>query len=145
MKQDRTGRVRWSAVLGWLAKQRWAPVNSYGQCIGLTLWRLGRHKLELWWAPSNFSTPEHIHEHSDGEFFVIYGSGRKIWRRISMPGRNYVEGYDIADRKYWKWFSVRAGTPHAFSCGRTPMVWLCSETWKPGTKVTSVAEDFILS
>lgn len=125
----------------WLSRQWWAPINSYGPCVGLTLWRLGRHKLELWRAPSWYAPPTHSHSTVDGEFFVLYGQGREIWKRTELC----VVGYNITGRKYWKWYTVRAGDQHSFSRGTTCMIWLCWETWKPGVKVTSVAEDFVLA
>lgn len=130
-------------MIQWLSKQRWAPVNCYGPCVGLTLYKLGRHKLELWYAPATYSPPMHSHNNSDGEFFVLYGKGRAIWK---YPlGDCIARAYNISDRTYWKWWSVRAYEQHGFSKGATCMIWLCWEKWKPGTKVTSVAEDFVLA
>lgn len=127
-------------------------IARYGPCIGITLFRFFRWKVELWYSPANYSTPEHTHENSDGEFLILYGSGRKIYRK---PFTNSFredwcrcvtkQEYELTGRKYFKWFSVRAGTPHGFSCGATPMIWLCLEKWKPGKKVTSVATDFKLT
>lgn len=121
----------------------------YGPCIGLTVFRWFRWKLELWFAPAAYSPPEHTHEKSDGEFFVLFGRGRKIYRKADVPGYGGLvttkQEYELTGRTYFKWFSVRAGTPHGFSEGKTPMIWFCFETWKRGVKPTSVAEDFKLT
>ncbi len=116
-------------------------INRYGPCVGLTLFQVGRYKLELWVSPSDYSPPEHSHGNSDGEFFVLYGRDRCIWKRT---GGNKIS-YNITGRNYWKWFSVRAGEVHKFETGGTPMIWLCWEKWKPGVKVTSVADDLTLA
>lgn len=127
-------------------------IARYGPCICITIFRWFRWKLELCFSPADYSPPEHTHEESDGEFFVLYGRGREIWRitkdycspfpHVWYPVR---QQYNLTGRKYFKWFSVRAGTPHGFSKGATPMIWLCWEKWKVGTKVSSVVNDFKLT
>ena len=107
-------------------------------CRGITLFRFGRRKLELWFVPADYACVEHTHKDSDGEFFVVYGKGRDIWRRIGAES----QCYDITNRNYFKWLTVRANVVHGFSPGATPMVFLCWETYRKGVKVTSPAIDF---
>lgn len=124
-----------------LSKFWFVPVNVYGHAFGITLWKIGRTQVELWWAASDYSPPKHIHEFHDGEFMVLYGGKRYIWRRFE----NGVENGYVLDGKFkWKWFSVRANTLHGFSKGETPMIWIVIEKWKEGSPVTSVAEDLKL-
>lgn len=135
-------------MIKWLSKQPWAPINSYGPCIGLTLWKWGRTKVELWWAPADYSPPEHTHDDVDGEFFVLYGKNRIIYRVVPCFGKWELldkQAYNLTGRKYFKWFSVRAGTPHAFEKGDSCMIWIVVEKWLPGRKVGSVATDFHLT
>lgn len=137
-------------MLRWLASQWWIPINTVGPCIGLTVFRWFRWKVELWYAPADYSTPEHTHEDSDGEFLVLHGRGRWIWRRPQLPWEDAPEvlmrqAYRLKGGFRWKWLTVKAGTPHGFERGETPMIWLCVEHWKPGVKVTSVATDFVLT
>ncbi len=124
----------------------------YGPCIGITLWRWGRFKVELWWAPADYATPEHTHENSDGEFLILFSRTRFIYRRMvdsisTVDGRTHyrTEGYVVNVPPWRRTLSVRAGTPHAFHKGSSPMIWLCFERWKEGVPVTSVAEDFRLT
>lgn len=69
------------------------------------------------------------------------------WRRGIIgyelgPGDSY-----LANVPPWrlKTLSVRAGVPHAFRKGDSPMVWICFEKWLKGVPVTSVAEDLVLT
>lgn len=134
--------IRMAKLIDWLACKWWTPLNRYGPCTGLTLFKLGRFKAELWHAPADFTPPEHTHECSDGEFTILYSKNRRIYRRIG----NTVNAYIANTPEAWgKFLSVRAGTPHAFGKGDSCMVWICFEKWKHGTRVTSVAEDFHLT
>ena len=92
-------------------------------------------------SPKEYATPEHAHDLSDGEFLVLYGKKRTIWRVVD----GIVESYQLTGKFKWKWFTVRAGTPHGFSCGESLMVWIVTERWAMGSPVTSVAKDFRLT
>lgn len=114
----------------------------YGPCSGLTLFRWGRRKVELWYAPADYSPPPHSHNDSDGEFTVLWSRNRRIWRNVG--GR--VDSYIATTPGVWgKFLSVRAGTVHAFERGDSCMVWIVFETWRKGVKVGSVADDFHLA
>lgn len=114
-------------------------LTRYGPCWGLTLWRWGRRKVELWYAPANYETPEHRHDLSDSEFTILWARDRVIYRVID----GMVQSYRANTPGVWgRWLSVRAGTPHAFKAGATFMLWLVVQRWREGVKVTSVAEDF---
>lgn len=114
-------------------------IARYGPCWGLTLWRWGRRKVELWYAPADYATPEHTHEDSDSEFLILWARNRVIYRVVNCM----IESYVAHTPGVWgKWLSVRAGTPHAFKTGTSCLIWISSQTWKPGVTVTSVAEDF---
>lgn len=131
--------------------KRLNPLSRYERCWCLTLYRVGRYKAELCYAPADYEPREHVHKNSDGEFWVLYGKNRYIYRKVLYDGPGVSgpiwaeEGYNIDSRSYWKLLSVRARTPHAFLKGDSPMIWICFEKWKPGTKVTSVAEDLVLT
>lgn len=128
-------------------------INRKDSCWGITLFRWFRWKLELWLVPSDYACVEHTHKDSDGEFFVLYGQEREIYRRIlttksndyslEFPRYYYTtQQYNISTRKYFKWLTVRANTPHGFSRGQSPMVFLCFQTYRKGCRVTSPAIDF---
>ncbi len=117
-------------------------IARYGPCWGITLFRWFRWKLELWYAPAWFATPEHTHENSDGEFTILWSRYRRIYRKVHDRTDDYIAMHPYC---WGKWLSVRAGTPHAFESGDSCMIWLCWQTWKKGVKVTSPADDFVLS
>lgn len=117
-------------------------IARVGPCIGLTLFRWFRFKVELWFAPASYCVPEHTHNDSSSEFYILYSKNRYIYRRIGTR----IESYITRMPGIWeRCLSVRAGTPHGFTRGKTCMIWLVFETWKKGAKVTSVAEDFHLT
>lgn len=117
-------------------------IARYGPCVGVTLFRLFRWKLELWFAPADYATPEHTHENSDGEFTILWAKNRMIWKRVD----GVMKAYRAHVPSCWgKFLTVRAGEVHAFGEGATFMLWLCWQTWKKGVKVTSPAEDFVLT
>lgn len=112
-------------------------ITRYKSCFGITVWKWNKFKIELWYAPANFSVEGHTHANSDGEFFVIYGFNRKIWKI-----KNGQElSYNISDRPYWNRLTVRHNEQHGFNRGSTPMIWLCFETWLNNVEPSSVAKD----
>lgn len=123
-------------------------------CRGVTLFRWFRWKLELWYVPADYECSEHTHKNSDGEFFVVCGKNREIYRKEMQEASHWpynewkeyceLQQYNISSRKFWKWLTVKANTPHGFSSGSTPMVFLCWEKYRKGVKVTSPAIDFNL-
>lgn len=134
------------------------PISWYGPCWCLTVFRWGRRKVELCYAPADYETPEHVHPNSDGEFLILWARNRIIYRKTKLIQDGFLpdkalmltigerDSY-LANVPPWrlKTLSVRAGVPHAFRKGDGPMIWICFEKWKPGTKVTSVAEDLVLT
>lgn len=117
----------------------WGLVQRVGPCWGVTLFRWGRRKLELWLAPADYAVAEHTHEDSDSEITILYAKPRRIYRRVG----DRVDEYVASSRKYFgRWFSVRAGVPHAFDKGESRMLFLNWQTYLPGRRVTSVATDF---
>ncbi len=116
-------------------------IARYGPCIGITLFRFRRWKIELWFAPADYATPEHSHDDSSSEFTILWARNRRIYRRIG----DRVDAYIAETPKMWgKFLSVRTGVVHAFEKGDSAMIWLAFETWKKGVKVSSVADDFHL-
>ena len=133
-----------NALITWLASKCWAPINAYGPCFSVTLWRWRRKKLELWYAPADFSPEEHTHDDVSGEFTILYSKNREIYRKVPKEdGTLEKQSYIANTPEVWgKWLSVRDGTIHKFEKGDSCMIWLVWETWKQGRPVASVATDF---
>lgn len=121
-------------------------IARYGPCVGITLFRWRRWKVELWYAPANYATPEHSHNESHGEFTILWARNRRIYRKVKTPQGERVDEYIASTPRFWgKFLSVPMGVVHAFEKGDSCMVWICVETWKRGVTVTSVATDFHLA
>ncbi len=137
--------------------KRFNPVATYGPCRCLTIFRWGRRKVELCYAPADYEPPEHVHPNSDGEFLILWAKNRPIYRKTKWvedsfhpdkalmltvgDGDSYLA--NVPPFKF-RTLSVRAGVPHAFRKGDSPMIWICFEKWRKGVPVTSVADDFVL-
>lgn len=130
-------------------------IQHKDSCWGFTLFRFGRRQLQIWFVPADYACEEHTHQDSDGEFFVVYGKGRNIYRNVISEDcltqrssdwpvwdSHFKQQYNISTRKYFKWFTVKKNTPHGFSRGSSPMLFLCWQTYRKGVKVTSPAIDF---
>lgn len=117
-------------------------ISRYGPCIGITLFRWFRWKVELWASPGNYETPEHTHPNSDSEFLVLYARHRCIYKRKNGALVEYRADFPSC---LIHTLTVRSNEPHGFFSSVKPMVWLVLERWKKGSKVTSVSEDLKLT
>lgn len=117
-------------------------MNFKDSCFAFTLFKFGRYKVELWYAPHNYQTVEHTHNNSSGEFYVLYAKNRLIYRIVNKEKQFYIVNFPQCLKKF---LSVRAGVPHSFYRGDSCMVWICFEKWNKGSKVTSVGQDFTLT
>jgi hypothetical protein len=115
----------------------------YESCRGITVFKFGRYKLDLWFAPADYSVKEHTHPLSDGKFWVIFGHNRVIWkyRRNNLVERvSYTLKFPQCLLHVLR---VRGNEPHGFEVGSTSMIWFCLQKWKRGVNVTSIIEDFV--
>lgn len=127
-------------MIRWLSKQWWCPINCYGPCTGLTLYRWGQHKAELWYAPAWYSVPLHSHDHVDVEFLILHAKGCYIFRH-----KDGIQGELVSTPQVLgKLFTVKAGVPHGFNRSDSSLIWINFEHWKDGHRPTSVAQDFTL-
>ena len=135
------------------------PITRYEGALGITLWRWGRKKVELWFAKKDYSPKEHAHDGCDGEFMVLYSKNRRIYRKTKWEAKSWktIDGrygitheltigpkdcYIATTPQVWgKWLTVPAGVPHKFDKGDSFMLWVVVETWKPGYDM-SLATDF---
>lgn len=108
-------------------------IYRYRHCVGITLFRLGRRKLEVWFCPGGEVIEPHSHPHIDSRLIIIAGS---------MTG-------EIGDRKgrtgWWDFlraFVIPAGTIHGATITGRFCVFANLETWESGYDITSAAVDF---
>ena len=137
----------------------WHPFTKYPGALGITLWRWGRKKVELWIAGGNCEPPEHSHDNVNSEFTILWARNRRIYRKTKWESKSWktIDGrygithelvigpkdeYVASVPSVWgKWLSVRAGTPHKFCKSKHPMVWIVVENWI-GIGPMSLVEDF---
>lgn len=116
-------------------------INRYKQCVGITLFRWFRYKVELWFCPKGFKIKEHCHPSQDIELIFIKGSA-VFHRRLLCT--------DTIDSKEVNWwdqfikFTVKSYHSHWFEVSDKMLVFLNIEKWHEGEKVTSAAKDFQL-
>jgi len=106
-------------------------INRHNRCIGLTLFRFRRRKLELWFCPSYEIIPDHVHEHIDSTIIMLAGG---MWGRIGTRSR-YVGWLDM-----FRSFSIPKGVSHSAITGAFA-VFANWEKWDTDD-VTSAAKDF---
>jgi len=104
-------------------------VRRHNRCVGLTLFRWGRKKLEIWFCPRNEEIEPHRHEHIDSMIYLLAG---RMHGRIAEV-RGLVE--------LWRGYPVPAGTVHTATTD-SPCIFANWETWIGDVPVTSAAEDF---
>lgn len=119
-------------------------INRYGPCVGITLFKLGRRKIELWRCPAFYTIPKHSHELEDIELAFV--KGEAIFAKASESGfldkSKKVSGWNF---KIWKTFAIPAGTTHWFEINSKPLWFINFSKWKKGSIVTSAAKDFKLT
>ncbi len=125
-------------------------INTYGPCVGITLLRFGRRKIEIFFCPKGYTIPRHSHNDESIELAFLYGHAtfyRKVWKNGSL----FHDGYYVIESRevngvgsLIKTFSIPAGTLHWFSVSDKTLVFINYSHWLPGTKVTSAATDFHL-
>jgi quercetin dioxygenase-like cupin family protein len=118
-------------------------VNRYGPCVGLTLWKWGRTKVELWLVPAGYVIPPHSHPSEDIELMLVKGNGTYLYR--------VNEETNVTDaivckfpRHFGRRFTIPAGFVHGFSVSARSLMFINFAKWKPGVTVTSAAIDFKL-
>lgn len=106
-------------------------VHRHGRCVGITLFRWGRHKLELWFCKEGEVIESHVHENIHSKIVVLLGG---------MSGHI---GSKYGNPKKFRVFSVPAGVRHGAVIRSQGMcVFANFETWKEGVPMTSAADDF---
>lgn len=102
-------------------------------CTGITLFRWGRRKLELWLIPEMHYIQPHIHQYIDSTLIFIWGY---MYGNIAGRGGMVGERGDFLRR-----FTIPAGVVHSARTFRFTLFanW---ERWKDGAPITSAATDF---
>jgi len=119
-------------------------VYTHGPCVGVTLFKWGQRKWELWYVPANYVIEPHSHPSEDIDLMVLRGADTYLYRMNPETGVTDAVTCKFPDH-FGKRFTIPAGYTHGFSVSTRPLVFINFAKWKPGVKVTSAAVDFQLS
>lgn len=110
--------------------------NRHEKCFGITLYRFGRYRAEIWFCAPLYNIVEHSHFEEDVELMHIYGD-TKFTRRNLWNGA--IES--VIPRMFQK-FSVRHYHSHWFSVGKKWLVFINFQKFRKNYKPKSAAIDF---
>lgn len=116
--------------------------NSYGPCRGITLFKWGQWRAEIWIIPSYYKIIEHSHPSEDVELVHIFG--RSVFYRRNMK-TGMMESVEVPPWSKLRKFTVRSFHTHWFDTCKTPMIFLNIQHFLPGHKPKSAADDFAIS
>jgi len=108
-------------------------VIRYEKCVGIRLWKIGRHTAELWAIPPNYAiTP---HRHDDEDIHLVYVHGKSIFSKIE---NNQIR--NGRPNKCGQMFHIPSGTLHWFQTTTTWLVFINIAKWSK--EPTSTNENF---
>jgi hypothetical protein len=110
---------------------------KHGPCRILSFPSLFNWKIEIVWAPKDYTIDLHSHPSQDIELVILWGKD-VLLRRIR--GADTDTHISKMPQSIFKKFSIRAGDLHDFSTGPSCFLFLNIEHWH--SKPTSAALDF---
>lgn len=117
-----------------------AIFNKHEGCRGITLFKLGARRVELWFCPAGYAIEEHSHPKEDIELMYLFGDTLFFRRNLAKPEK--VEWERMTWKRFGAKFSVRYFHSHWFTVGRLPLVFLNFQKFREGFKPESAAKDF---
>lgn len=110
--------------------------NVYDKsCFGITLFKWGKFKLELWFIKAGYKIIPHSHPKEHIELTHIFGHAE-----FFQIHQGYRRSFKASFRDIGRTFSIYPGDIHWFNVSKFPLVFLNKEYWL--TKPTSAAIDF---
>lgn len=115
--------------------------NKYGPCRGITLYRFGKKRAEIWFIPRNYKIEIHRHSHENIELMFLFGQ-TTFWRRsvISLV----EESLKTCWKYFGRCFSVKSYHQHSFITTKWPLIFINYQTFLTSYKPESAAQDFLL-
>ena len=108
-------------------------------CIGITLYKRGNKRAEIWFIKPGYEIKEHCHPQEDVELMYLFGS--TVFYRRNMD----TSEVEFARPRMFRCFSVKHRDAHWFSVGWLPLIFINFQTFLDGHKPKSAAEDFFLT
>lgn len=116
-----------------------ALLNRHEKCIGLTIFKWGQRRAEIWYCPAGYIIQEHCHPAQNVELMYLFGSTTFYRRNLWNNSENSLKcGWKTFCRR----FTVRNFHAHWFSVGKLPLLFVNFQHFLPGNKPCSAAEDF---
>ena len=104
-------------------------VHRHNRCVGITLFKWGRKKLEVWFCPKDEEIEDHVHRHIDSVIVLLFGY---------MRGKiDFTAGHV----QPWRRYPVPHCTTHS-ALTLSFCVFANWETWTGDVDVTSASVDF---
>lgn len=114
--------------------------NRHESCRGITLFKVGRYRAELWYCPAGYAIREHRHPKEDVELMFLFGCCT-FYRRDNRIG-NKVESANMNLADFSRRFTVKNYHSHWFTVGRWPLIFINFQRFLDHYKPMSAAEDF---
>jgi hypothetical protein len=112
--------------------------NRYESCVGLTLFRLFKYNIEIWYCPKEYEIVPHSHPEEDIELMYIFG--KTTFFRQCYSGAPILS---VIPRMPFKCHSVPAGYIHWFKVSKTfPLIFINIAKFRRGFKPKSASVDF---
>lgn len=116
-------------------------INRHEDCVGITLFKWGQRRIELWFCPSGYKIEEHSHPQEDVELMFLYGN--TLFCRQKTDGKTPVESYYAQfPGDFGRVFTVKHDDSHWFNVGNKPLIFLNFQTFLKGYQPVSAATDF---
>ena len=116
-----------------------AIFNKHEKCFGITLFKFGQHRAEIWFCAPGYEIQEHVHMEEYVELMYLFGSATFYRRPITTGIAEW------ATMKWWKFgrcFTVKNTDSHWFSVSKWPLVFINFQYFLEGFKPKSAAADF---
>lgn len=114
--------------------------NRHESCFGMTLFRCGQRRAEIWFCMPGYEIQEHVHMREDVELMFLFGSGTTFYRRPITTG--IAEWFSPRWWNIFRCFSVKSSDSHWFSVSRWPLVFINFQRFHKGFTPASAAIDF---
>jgi hypothetical protein len=115
-------------------------INTFDKlnCVGITLFKWGHRRAEVWFIKPGYVIEEHTHPKEDVELMYLFGS--TVFYRRDLE----TDEVEFARPKFFRKFSVKHFHSHWFSVGWLPLVFINFQSFLDGHSPQSASKDFQL-
>ena len=113
--------------------------NKHETCFGITLFRLGRWRSELWFCPRGYVIKEHTHPTEEVELIYLFGNA--VFHRRNLITKK-LDSAAVSQKNIGRRFTIRYFHSHWFEVSDRMLVFMNIQRFHPGCSVVSAAVDF---